>query len=195
MNKTPYQPIVPENMDDINFLDSNLQNCPYHAYKMLRDDAPVWIDPVTGFYVVSRFEDLREVLLDPKRYSNDMRSGGGSSRERMNSARATKMARLYKDKGWVPGATLAGRDDPNHKQLRAIFNDAFRPKRIQAMDSFVRDTAYQLIDAFIADGRCDWVKQYAVPLPLIVIGQQMGYPSRISGRSNFGLMPGCNAWV
>jgi cytochrome P450 len=57
-----------------------------------------------------------------------------------------------------------------------MFNEAFKPKKINAMDPFVRDTAYKLIDAFVDDGYCDWVKQYAVPLPLIVIGRQMGVP-------------------
>ena len=67
MTKTPYDPIVPEKPDDINFLDFKLQNCPYHAYEMLRDDAPVWIDPITGFYVITRFEDIRKLLLDTKK--------------------------------------------------------------------------------------------------------------------------------
>ena len=64
MTKQPYTPVEPESLQDINFLDQQLQNCPYHAYQMLRDEAPVWIDPITGFYVISRFEDLRQVLLD-----------------------------------------------------------------------------------------------------------------------------------
>ena len=46
------------------------------------------------------------------------------------------------------------------------------------MDPFVRDTAYKLSDALVDDGHCDWVRQYAVPLPLIVIGQQMGVPEK-----------------
>lgn len=178
MKKTPYEPVVPEQPGDINFLDHGLQNCPYHAYQLLRDEAPVWVDPVTGFYVVTRFEDLRKILLDKERFSNDMRGGQGSSRERMDADRADRMFRLYREKGWVPGATLAGRDDPNHKQMRAMFDEAFNPKKINAMDPFVRDSAYKLIDDFIDDGYCDWVKQLAVPLPLIVIGQQMGVPEK-----------------
>ena len=171
-----YEPIVPGSLEEINFLDFKLQNCPYHAYEMLRDEAPVWIDPVTGFYVITRFEDIRKLLLDTKNFSNDMRGGQGGSREQLDSERALRMNALYEEKGWVPGATLAGRDDPNHKQMRAMFNEAFKPKKIQGMDSFVRDTAYKLMDAFVDDGQCDWIKQYAVPLPLIVIGQQMGVP-------------------
>ena len=171
-----YEPIVPGSLEEINFLDFKLQNCPYHAYEMLRDEAPVWIDPITGFYVITRFEDIRKLLLDTKNFSNDMRGGQGGSREQLDSGRALRMNALYEEKGWVPGATLAGRDDPNHKQMRAMFNEAFKPKKIEGMDSFVRDTAYKLMDAFVDDGQCDWIKQYAVPLPLIVIGQQMGVP-------------------
>ena len=173
-----YESIVPGSLDEINLLDVKLQNCPYHAYEMLRDEAPVWIDPVTGFYVITRFEDIRKLLLDTKNFSNDMRGGQGGSREQLDSARAVRMNTLYEKKGWVPGATLAGRDDPNHKQMRTMFNEAFKPKKIEGMDSFVRDTAYKLIDAFVDDGQCDWIKQYAVPLPLIVIGQQMGVPEQ-----------------
>lgn len=173
-NKVPYEPVMPETVNDINFLDRRLQHCPYHAYQKLRDEAPVWLDPVTGFYVITRFEDLREVLLSPEAFRSDMRSG--SSRDRMDSERAQRMLALYQDKGWVPSSTLAGRDDPNHKQMRAMFNEAFRPKKIKAMDPFVRDTAYKLIQAFIDRGTCDWVQEFAVPLPLIVIGAQVGVP-------------------
>ncbi len=191
MSKQPYETIVPDSLDGINFLDSGLQNCPYHAYQRLRDEAPVWVDPITGFYVITRFEDLRDVLLDPAHYLNSMSGGQGGSRDRLNAERAERMHQLYKEKGWVPAPTLAGRDDPNHKQMRAMFNEAFRPKKINAMDPFVRDTAYKLIDAFVDDGKCDWVKQYAVPLPLIVIGQQMGVPEEDIWR----IKAWTDAWV
>lgn len=176
MAKQPYEAIHPERLEDINLLDQSLQNCPYHAYQKLREEAPVWHDPTTGFYVVSRFEDLRGMLLNPTSFANGMSGGQGGSRERLNAERAQRMHNLYKEKGWVPAPTLAGRDDPNHKQMRAMFNEAFKPKKINAMDPFVRDTAYRLIDAFVDEGKCDWVQQYAVPLPLIVIGHQMGVP-------------------
>lgn len=171
--KKPYVPVVPSRLEEINFLSHDLQNCPYHAYAKLRDEAPVWKDPITGFYVITRFDDLRDLLLNTADYING-REGQGGGRGRLDSERAQRMLQLYKDKGWVPAPTLAGRDDPNHKQMRAMFNEAFRPKKIDAMDPLVEQTAYKLIDAFIGDGKCDWVKQFAVPLPLIIIGKQMG---------------------
>ena len=47
--KTPYVPVVPATLDEINLLDTAFQNCPYHGYRKLRDEAPVWRDPRTGF--------------------------------------------------------------------------------------------------------------------------------------------------
>lgn len=176
MSQQPYEPIQPTRLDEINLLDNKLQNCPYDAYQLLRDEAPVWKDPITGFYVLTRYEDMRKVLLDTTNFTNDMRGGQGNSREQLDSERAQRMRKLYEEKGWLPGATLAGRDDPNHKQMRTMFNEAFKPKKIDGMDPFVRDTAYKLIDAFVDDGKCEWIHQYAVPLPLIVIGLQMGVP-------------------
>jgi cytochrome P450 len=174
--KTPYQPVRPEAVEDVGLLDADLQNCPYHAYQLLRNEAPVWKDPLTGFYVITRFEDLRNILLNTRDFNNTARKGHSGARETIDAARAERMRQLYRDKGWLPAPTLAARDDPNHKQMRAMFNEAFRPRKIEEMDPFVEETAYKLIDAFLEDGHCDWVRQMAVPLPLIVIGRQVGVP-------------------
>lgn len=174
--KVPYVPVRPACPADINFLDADLQNCPYHAYQVLRDQAPVWQDPRTGFYVISQFDDLRNILLNTEDFNNSARGGHGGARDSLDTDRAGRMQQLYRDKGWLPAPTLAGRDDPNHKQMRAMFNEAFRPKKIEAMDPFVEATAYRLMDAVVGDGHCDWVTSMAVPLPLIVIGHQVGVP-------------------
>ncbi|MEN3975268.1 cytochrome P450 [Emcibacter sp. SYSU 3D8] len=157
--------------DDVNFMDPETQECPYTAYGTLRDQAPVWRDPLTGYYVVTRYDDLREILLDTEHFSNDRYSR--IALEQMTE-RDLRMLALYQDKGWVPAATLGGRDDPGHKQMRAIFDQAFRAGKIKGLDPLVEDIAHRLIDKFIGDGHCDWVQQFAVPLPLTIIGRQMG---------------------
>jgi cytochrome P450 len=161
------------NLDEINLLDHELQNCPYDAYATLRNDAPVWRDPITGMYVISRYDDVRNVLLDTDRFGSGRSASG---RGPGGTERAMKIKRLYEQKGWLPAPTLAGRDEPEHRQMRALFDHAFRPSKIKAMDPFIAALADRLVDDFIDDGRCDWVRQFAVPLPLIVIGKQMGAP-------------------
>jgi cytochrome P450 len=171
-------------LETINFLDPDISDCPYGAYETLRAEAPAWLDPVTRMWVITRYDDVREVLLDTARFP--------SSRGRGRIDPRSKMIReLYEQKGWVPAPTLAGRDDPEHKEMRGLFNHAFRPNKIRDLEPFIEALAGRLIDDFLPAGRCDWVKQFAVPMPLIVIGQQMGAPEediwRIKGWTD--------AWV
>ena len=158
--------------DDFDFTDPDVQDCPYEGYRALRDQAPVYRDPRTGQYVITRFEDLRQVLLDTENFGNGGRRAADAA---ALSERQKRMLAVYEEqRGWLPEPTLAARDDPNHRQMRAMFDKAFRPGKIKQLDPFVESTANRLFDAFIDDGHCDWVRQFAVPLPLIVIGHQMG---------------------
>jgi len=163
-------PVCPAGASEVNLMDAEVQECPYPSYKALRDEAPVWHDPLMGFYVVTGYSDIRSILTDTVNYTNER----DSSDTKIDKERAMRMHTIYKEEGWVPQPTLAGRDDPNHKQMRALFDQTFRASKIKQIDPFVESLAYRLIDAFIDDGHCDWVKQMAVPLPLIVIGEQMG---------------------
>jgi cytochrome P450 len=165
----PDAPVTPHRPEDVNFFDVEVQECPYPSYALLRDEAPVFKDPTSGMYVITRYEDLRSILLDTEVYGNGGRLGAGPETDRMR-----RMRELYETDGWVPAPTLAARDDPEHKQMRAMFDRAFRPGKIKDLDPFVEDVANRLWDAFIDDGRCEWLHQFAVPLPLIVIGRQMG---------------------
>jgi cytochrome P450 len=154
-------------LDDINFLNPDISDCPYSAYETLREQAPVWQDPRTKMWVVTRYDDVRMVLTDVERFP----SSRGRGRV---DPRAAMLRAIYEERGWVPAPTLAGRDDPEHREMRGLFNHAFRPSRIKELDPFIEQLAHRLIDAFIDEGRCDWVRSFAVPLPLIVIGRQMG---------------------
>ncbi len=160
-------------MPDVNFFDPAVNDCPYPAYGELRDEAPVWRDPRTGMFVVSRYDDVRKILLDVDRFGSG-RGGARAIQTPEALERARRIQELYETKGWLPAPTLAGRDNPEHSQMRTLFDHAFRPSKIKEMDPFVETLAHRLIDDFIDTGTCDWVRQFAVPLPLIVIGRQMG---------------------
>ena len=157
----------------VDLFDPEVQQCPYPAYRTLRDEAPAYRIPGTEMFVVTRHDDVRRVLTDPESFP----SSAGDTPYRAttgNIDRAKKVAERFAEKGWVPAPTLAGRDDPNHRQMRAMFNEAFKPSRVKQIDPLVETLAFELIDGFIADGRCDWVRQFAIPLPLFIIGEQMG---------------------
>ncbi len=164
--------VTPTRVDDINFMNQDLMECPYPAYRLLREEAPVWHDPATGFYVVSRYDDVRAILTDPKTFSSARRKED----EQIDTTRAREARQLYETKGWVPDRTLALRDDPEHAQMRSLMEHAFRASRIKQLDPYVRDLAYRLMADTVAKGTCDFVRTFAVPFPLIVIANQMGVP-------------------
>ena len=177
---------------EVNFFDPAVNDCPYHAYEQLRDEAPVWKDPATGMYVLTRYEDVRmAILLDTKRFSNGVGNAADDTRQGhpARERRAGPPARRGGAHRGAPAAALRGeglgpparRSTPatsrDHMQMRRLFDHAFRPSAINELDPYIeRRSPTRLIDDFIDDGRCEWVRSFAVPLPLIVIGRQVGVP-------------------
>ena len=53
---------------EVNLFDLKTQQCPYEAYKTLRNEAPVYQCPATGMYVITRFEDVRQILTDTEHH-------------------------------------------------------------------------------------------------------------------------------
>ena len=191
-------------IDEINFFDPQTNDCPYPAYEVLRNDAPVWKDPVTGMFFITRYEDIRMILLDTKRFSNAVGSGAGDvgkavmpddpvKAKALLEAMAVEeeLTKLYEEKGWVPVSSLDGLDEPRHMELRRMMDHAFRPARVRELDPYVEELSYRLVDAFVADGRCEFVAQFAVPLPLYVIGRQMGMPEDVMAQ----IKQWTDAWV
>lgn len=156
----------------LTFADPGTIECPFPMYDYMLEQAPVYHDPVTGFYVVSRYDDVRHVLMSPQTFISSgivehVRTG-------VQATRAERMRQIYRTRGWLPGPSLSQQDDPRHKETRAVFDKAFRAGRVKDLDPVVRETAYRLVDDFRGDGACELVSQFAVPFPLHVIGVQMG---------------------
>ena len=109
---------------DVDLTDIEIQQCPYNAYKKLRNENPVYQDPKTGFFIITKYQDVRRVLTDPKNFSNSIGAAGQREKANINSEHVRKGIELFEENGWVPAPTLAARDDPNHKEMRSIFDQA-----------------------------------------------------------------------
>lgn len=152
----------------IRFDDPELLRCPYEAYARLRDEEPVFRDNATGSWVITRYEDVRDILMDPVRFG----SAGylDQVQDAVLAERAAKIRALYEEKGWLPAPALGFIDEPRHGDVRAIFEKAFRAGRIKQMDPKIRDSAYEVVRAISGKGTCDFVDTVAIPLPLKVTG-------------------------
>ena len=62
---------IEDNLEEINIFDQELMKCPHAFYKKLRDEAPVYQDPNTGIFQVSKHELICEAARNAKVFSND----------------------------------------------------------------------------------------------------------------------------
>ncbi len=73
--------------------------------------------------------------------------------------------------------TLIHLDDPQHRAMRAIGADWFRPKAMRALKLRVDELAKIYVDKMLAVGpECDFVQEVAVNYPLFVIMSLLGIP-------------------
>ena len=134
-----------------------LQDDPYPVYQRMRDEEPVLHVPELGFWAISRYDDVKELLRHPERFSS-MRS-------------------LDPNDAMAQVPMIVVMDPPRHDALRSLLNRAFTPQRIAKLEPRIRTITSELIDAFIEEGRCDLWRGLSAPLPTIVIAELLGVPA------------------
>lgn len=163
-------------LEGFTLLDGDVQECPYPYYERMREDAPVIRDSVTGAYIVSRYEDIRDILADPATFSSRSKV---QVRQVVFPERWARTEEMFQTRGWPHVPSLAGRDDPDHKQLRAIWDNAFRPSKMKDLEPQIQATIDQLFAGFIDAGSCDWVSQFSIQLPITTICNLLGAPNEV----------------
>jgi cytochrome P450 len=71
---------------------------------------------------------------------------------------------------------LLFKDPPEHTKYRKILQTAFVPRSVAALEDDVRRIVTEVLDGVIENGRCDFVADVAVPIPLRVLAGLMGLP-------------------
>ena len=153
------------------FLDPEFLKCPFPVLKQIRETAPVMYLELMGrgLYLVSGYDAVRRVLLDPVHFSSIVNVPGRTTPEAQKIVEKGGYGRNHR--------SLQNNDAPGHTAYRALVNEAFRPKRIRQMSDYVDGVVNELIDKILAtQGVADVVYDFAVPLPLIVISDQLGVP-------------------
>jgi len=145
--------------DDLHWdpFDRALNADPHAIWRRMRDEQPVYRNEKFDFVALSRYGDVDEALLDPESYS----SAHGTILELM-SPEPMKTGHII------------FMDPPSHTTLRVLVSRAFTPRRIAALEDYIRDLCVTLLDAQIGSGGFDYMQDYAAQLPSLVISQLMG---------------------
>jgi cytochrome P450 len=148
----------------------------HEAAALLRRESPVhWVDArpeYNPFWVITRRADILEVEKNHEVFHNHPRPLLVPAVEDQRQAEQGQMLR-----------TLIHIDDPDHKALRPIAADWFRPKTLRTMQDNVNRLARRYVDLMVErGGECDFVADVAVHYPLSVILTLLGLPESDFGR-------------
>ena len=161
---------------ELNLADPQVMECPYPLYKKLRDEAPAYFVEEAGFWIISRYDDCLAAIRDPKVFSSKMGFRPGSVPD--------EVARIFNEEGFgaLPD-TLVSNDPPSHTRYRKLVDRTFTAGRVRQMEDYMVEVVSELIDGFIAHGRLKVMNDFAIPVPMYVIADQLGVPR--SDRDKF----------
>ena len=148
--------------------ERNVQD-PFPLFAWLRENDPVHWSESLGGWVVTRYEDVQGVFDRPDTFSSD-RFRLLSPHDESVRPPVRAVARVLRD--W-----LVFRDPPDHTRLRALLQKSFTPRHLEQNRWGIQKTIDDLIDRVAAQGEMDFIRDFAFPLPALVICILLGAPT------------------
>lgn len=140
--------------DEIDLLDGSwYAGLPHETYTWMRANAPAYYDERNDTWAITRYHDVVRIERDPATFS--------SKRAPRPHGQSLPM--------------MISMDDPQHFRRRNLVARGFTPKRIRDHEANLRVLCDAIIDKVSERGECDFVWDIAAPLPLLVIGEMLGF--------------------
>jgi len=137
---------------------------PYPVYRRLRETDPVHWDDTLHAWVLTRYDDVAWAL---KSLSSDRVS---LARDRFRGAGLDAL--------WdALTALMLQHDEPDHTRLRALVQKAFYRTSVEQWTGSVERRIRSLLAPALERGQMDFVWDFAVPLPILVISELVGIPA------------------
>lgn len=148
-------------------LDPARRGALYPWYHRLRELAPVHRTDAflaQRAWVLSRFEDVRAALRDPRMRSDDR------SLQLFDVGPAGALFQA------VMSGMILYLDPPDHDRIRALVSRHFTPRVIEKRRADVQREVDRLLEGARERGGLDLVADFAYPLPIAVICRMLGIP-------------------
>ncbi|WP_417678743.1 cytochrome P450/oxidoreductase [Pseudodonghicola sp.] len=161
---------------------------PAEALRWSRDQLPVFYSPKLGYWVVSRYEDIKAVFRDGILFSPK------NVLEKITPATPEAME-VLKGYGYAMNRTMVNEDEPAHMERRRALMDHFIPANLEKHQEMVRRLTREKMDAFINEGRVDLVDAMLYEVPLNVALHFLGVPEdEIAVLRTFSVAHSVNTW-
>lgn len=168
--------------------DSPYQLDPAEALRWSREQEPVFYSPRLGYWVVSRYADIKTIFRDNLTFSPSI------ALEKITPASREAQAVLERyDYGM--NRTLVNEDEPAHMARRRELLEAFTPEALEAHAPMVRRLVREKLDAIVERGRADLVAEMFWEVPLTVALHFLGVPEEdMEQLRRFSVAHTLNTW-
>jgi cytochrome P450 len=136
---------------------------PYPTYHALREQDPVHWDDALQAWVLTRYEDVAWALT------------------MLSSDRVTRARDRFQDASLQPlfdvlSMLMLQRDEPDHTRIRSLVQQAFLRTSVERWTDSIQRRVHTLLQAGLRHGAMDFIWDFAVPLPILVISEVVGIP-------------------
>ena len=142
------------------FGDGYQQNPPEYL-RWARAQEPVFFAPQIGYWVVTRYDDIKAVFRDHETFDASV------ALERMTPV-TPQVLDILAGYDYGMQRTMVNEVEPVHMARRRALIEPFTPAALKALEPMVRRVARQYVDRFIDDGRADLVEKMFWEAPLTV---------------------------
>ncbi len=141
---------------------------PYPFYRRLREEDPVHWSPRLKAWVLTRYDDVKAVLLDREISSDRMRPFFAT----LPGPEAARIGDIIR----YLSTWMVFRDPPEHSRLRRLTGKVFHVQSMHAMRPTVEELVAWLLEHIGERENVDFIADFAGPLPALVIMAMLGVP-------------------
>jgi cytochrome P450 len=160
-NVMPEHPPVTDWIHDFDHTDPRWTENPFPIWDALRSHGPVVrTERFLGCYLPTTYQAVKEIAYDTEHFSS-----------------RRVVVRDVRPEITQPSPPITS-DPPEHKPAKQLLLPPFTPDAMKKLEPRVRAICNELIDDFIADGRCDAAARYAKHIPVRAIASMLGIPEK-----------------
>jgi cytochrome P450 len=153
--------------------DPKVLRDPYPYYERLRAEDPVHFDEGIRTWLVTRYDDIVAVARDTEVFSDEMRVSAA-----IRSPFHAEMEEYIQREGFLvlDPADSFKVDGELHTRRRKLVAHAFTGPAVTAMEQRVAAVCREKAATFLERGEADLVREYAMPIPILVICNALALP-------------------
>ena len=167
--RTPTGCPVSQRAADFDPFEDGYQQDPPEYVRWAREQEPVFWSPKLGYWVVTRYDDIKAIFRDNITFSPSI----ALEKITPTGDEANAVLASY---GFALNRTLVNEDEPAHMPRRRALMHSFTPDELKHHEPMVRQLAREYVDRFIDDGKADLVDQMLWEIPLTVALHFLGVP-------------------